>query len=324
MRILVTGCAGFIGFHVVNRIIKNKKFKIYGIDNLNNNNDQKKIKLSRLNYLKEKNKKFTFFKIDLSNFKKVKNNFIDYNYDIIIHLAAEAGVRNSIKNPINFFKSNLNGFFNILECSRFIKAHHLIYASSSSVYGNSNKFPQTENNNTEMPESFYAASKKSNELMAYSYSLNYNLKTTGLRFFTVYGTYGREDMAIYKFSKSINDSKSLNLFNNGNHYRDFTYIKDVVDVIYKIIINKKKNSISSIYNIGFGKSYKLMDYLHHISKNFKKEAYINKSDFQKGDVYKTHSSVKKIMKDFNYEPKYGIDRGIKAYVKWFKKYYSKN
>ena len=239
MTILVTGAAGFIGYHLIGKAL-NKNKEVIGIDNINSYYDIN-LKKDRINNLK-KNKKFSFYKVDLSNYKKLNNIVKKNKIKIIIHLAAQAGVRYSIKNTRTYFKSNLEGFFNILEVSRHNKIKHLIYASTSSVYGDSKKFPLNENDRTDQPLSFYAATKKSNEVMAHSYSYIYKLPCTGVRFFTVYGPFGRPDMALFKFTKNIINNHPIELFNNGYHLRDFTYVDDVVDGIYSLINKQSKKN----------------------------------------------------------------------------------
>ena len=322
MTILITGSAGFIGYHVSKKLL-NKNYKIIGLDNINNYYDIN-LKKKRLINLK-KNKKFFFNKIDLCNYIKLNNLIKKNKIKIIIHLAAQAGVRNSIKNPKNYFKSNLEGFFNILEVSRNNQIKHLIFASTSSVYGENNKFPLNENDKTDHPLSFYAATKKSNEVMAHSYSHIYKLPCTGVRFFTVYGPFGRPDMALYKFTNNIIKNKLIDLFNNGNHQRDFTYIDDVVDGVVSLIKKvPKKNTPYEIFNIGNGKSKKLIDYLKYIEKYLLKNAKIRRLPLQKGDIIKTHSNIKKLKNFTNYEPKTDIDLGIGKFIEWFKDYHKIN
>ena len=318
MNILVTGCAGFIGFSLSSKLCENKKNNIIGLDNINNYYDTK-LKKKRLNILK-KNRNFTFFKIDIAKENKLFENFKNKKIDIIINLAAQAGVRYSIINPKTYFNSNLRGFFNILELSKILKIKHLIFASTSSVYGNNNKFPTNENTNTDFPLSFYAATKKSNEVMAHSYSHIYNLKCTGLRFFTVYGPYGRPDMALFKFTKGILENKEVKLFNNGNHYRDFTYIEDIVESIIRIIKNKDKN-LFNIYNIGNGKPVSLKNFISEIENLTNKKLKFKKLKFQKGDVLKTHASINKLYKLTKYKPKITTKKGIKNFLDWYKSFY---
>lgn len=323
MSILVTGCAGFIGFHFCNLFLhKTKKTSkvIYGIDNLNAYYDIE-LKKSRLSILK-KNKKFIFNKLDITNSNSLEKFIKKNKIKIIIHLAAQAGVRYSIKNPKAYLDSNLIGFFNILETSRKNKIKHLVFASTSSVYGNSEKFPLLEKQNTDNPMSFYAATKKSNEVMAYSYSNLFKIPCTGLRFFTVYGPYGRPDMALFKFTKSIISKKNIELFNNGKHVRDFTYIDDVTESIYRLLKKPSKQNIPyNIFNVGNSKPEKLLFFLQEIEKNLQiKSKAINKK-MQKGDVYKTHANVDKLVKKINYKPKTKLKIGIKQYIEWYKNYY---
>ena len=319
MSILITGSAGFIGYHLTEKHLK-KNINVIGIDNINNYYDTK-LKKNRINELK-KNKKFKFYKIDLCEYKKLDNVIKKNKIKFIIHLAAQAGVRYSIKNPKIYFKSNLEGFFNILEVSRHNKIKHLIFASTSSVYGDTKKFPLNENNRTDHPLSFYAATKKSNEVMAHSYSYIYKLPCTGVRFFTVYGPFGRPDMALFKFTKNIINNQSIELFNNGNHLRDFTYVDDIVDGIYSLIKRQSKKNIPyEIFNIGNGNPKKLKDYLKLIEKKLNSKAKVKKLPLQIGDIFKTHSDIKKLKKYTNYKPKTNIEVGISKFIEWYKDYY---
>jgi len=323
MNILITGCAGFIGYHLSSKILKNKNSKITGIDNINNYYDIS-IKKDRLKNLKQ-NKNFKFYKVDLLEFDKLNKIIKENKINYIIHLAAQAGVRYSIENPSTYFKSNVEGFFNILEMSKINKIKHLIYASTSSVYGDNKEFPLNENHKTDSPLSFYAATKKSNEVMAHSYSYIYKIPTTAVRFFTVYGPFGRPDMALFKFTKNILDNKKIELFNGGLHDRDFTYVDDIVAGIFSLI---KKPSISkipySIFNIGNGKPQKLLNYLKNIEKFLNKKAKIKKLPLQVGDIVKTHADIKKLKKYSNYSPKTNIEKGIMKFIEWYKDYYKIN
>ena len=319
MNILITGSAGFIGYHLAVKILKTKA-NVIGIDNVNNYYDTN-IKKDRIKKLK-KNKNFFFYKIDLSEYKKINNIVKKNKIKIVIHLAAQAGVRYSIDKPRAYFKSNLEGFFNILEISRQNKIKHLIYASTSSVYGDSKIFPLSEKSPTDYPLSFYAATKKSNEVMAHSYSYIYKLPCTGVRFFTVYGPFGRPDMALFKFTKNIINNKSIELYNHGNHLRDFTYVDDIVDGIYLLIKKQSKKNIPyEIFNIGNGSPKKLLDYLKNIEKNLNKTSKIKNLPLQIGDIIKTHSNIKKIKKYAGYKPKTNINTGIKKFIEWYKDYY---
>ncbi len=321
MRILLTGVAGFIGFHLSKKLLKNNNF-IIGIDNLNKYYDVglKKNRIEQLNRFK----RFNFKKVDLSQIKKINKIIQDNKINYIVHLAAQAGVRYSIEDPNSYFKSNIAGFFNILEISRNNKIKHLIFASTSSVYGDNSKFPLTEDMNTDKPLSFYAATKKSNEVMAYSYSNIYKLPTTSLRFFTVYGPYGRPDMALFKFTKSIIKNKNIELFNFGNHERDFSYVDDVIEGINGIIKKPSRKEIPyNCFNIGGGKSNKLKLFLDIIEKNLNIKSKITNLPLQLGDVKKTHSSINLLKRYSGYKPKTDIKIGIKKFIIWYKKYYKK-
>lgn len=331
MKILVTGCAGFIGFHVCKQLIL-KNYKVIGIDCINDYYD-KKIKLDRLKILKNY-KKFKFHKIKLENHKNLDQIFFKNKFDYVINLAAQAGVRYSIVNPRAYLNSNLIGFFNILDCSRKYKIKHLIYASTSSVYGNNSKLPFSEKKHADHPIQFYAATKRSNELMAHSYSSLFNLPTSGLRFFTVYGPWGRPDMALFLFTKNIIKDKNINLFNYGNHIRDFTYIDDIVNPIIKLIkkipaINKSNiskdpsESIApfKIYNIGNNNPKKLMEFVKVLEKKLQKKAKIKFKPLQKGDVYETYADTSKILNMTKYKSKIDIEIGISNFVDWYRDYY---
>ena len=337
-KILITGAAGFIGFHLAQKLLKSAFFKVIGVDNLNNYYDVK-LKLDRIDELnKSKNKVFLFKKIDLANLKKTKNLFKKNKFEFVIHLAAQAGVRHSLKKPLDYVKNNITAFTNILECCRLYKIKHLVYASTSSVYGNNNMLPFNESHTADHPIQFYAATKRSNELMAHAFSHLYNLPSTGLRLFTVYGPWGRPDMALFKFTKNILLNKKINLFNNGNHKRDFTYVSDVVDVICKLInippkknkflIKKKSNFKPNnsnvpfrILNVGQGKQTNLINYLREIEKNLNKKAKISFMPLQLGDIYETKAdttSLKKVIKKKKFT---SIKIGIKKFIDWYKNYY---
>ncbi len=320
MHILITGCAGFIGYHLTDKLLRNKKL-ILGVDNLDPYYDIS-LKKDRIKNLK-KNKNFKFHKFDLNNKKKIKDLFSNYKIKIVIHLAAQAGVRFSIIKPENYLKSNIDAFFNILDISRICKVKHFIYASSSSVYGLSSKHPTDEKQQTDMPLSFYAATKKSNEIFAHSYSNIYKLPTTGLRFFTVYGPFGRPDMSIFKFVKANLLKNEIELFNSGNHNRDFTYIDDAVSGIISLINKPKKGNLPfQVLNISGGKSYNLKDVLKIIKLNNKLDFNIKKLPMQKGDVIKTHASINMIKKITGFKPVYDLNTGIKKFILWYKEYYN--
>ena len=323
MKILVTGCAGFVGFHLCKNILENKKkYKIFGLDNLNNYYDIN-LKKNRLKILQKYKKNFSFNKLDLKNKNKLINFFKINKFDIVVHLAAQAGVRYSILNPSTYFDNNIMGFFNVLESCREIKTKNLIYASTSSVYGDVKKFPVSETDPTDKPLSFYAASKKTNEILAYSYSNIYKLRTTGLRFFTIYGPYGRPDMALFKFVKNILQKKPIDLYNKGNHTRDFTYIDDVISAIVslvdkKFIINQKIPY--KVFNVGNGKPIHLKDFLKLIQTKLSIKAKINNFPFQQGDVIKTHANINKINL-FVKSSKTPVAKGIANFVDWYMEYF---
>ena len=311
---LVTGSAGFIGFHLSKKILA-KGFKVIGIDNLNNYYDVQ-LKKKR-NHILKKNKNYIFKKIDIKNYKNLETVFKKYKIFKVIHLAAQAGVRYSLKNPRSYIDNNINGFFNILEISKNYRVKKFVYASTSSIYGLQKKFPLKENFNTDNPIQLYAATKKSNELMATSYSYLYKMDTVGLRFFTVYGPWGRPDMALFKFTKNIIKGKPIEVFNKGKHERDFTYVDDIVDGIIKIVFSKKNKFGSQIFNIGNGKKIKLLKYIQLIEKNLKKKARKKFLPLQKGDVFKTHSDTRLIKKHYNYNPKTGVNHGVKKFIEWY-------
>lgn len=321
-NILITGCAGFIGFHLSKKLLENKNFKVFGIDNLNNYYDVK-LKKNRLKILKNI-KKFKFEKLDIKNFKKIISNFKRNKYSVVINLAAQAGVLYSVKNPDTYLKNNIEGFFNILVASKNFKIKHLIFASTSSVYGPSRTFPHKETDNTDKPLSFYAATKKCNEVMAHSFSNIYKLPCTGLRFFSVYGPMGRPDMALFKFTKSIIQNKYINLNNNGNHIRDFTYIEDVVLGIIKLIKKPPSSNIPfEIFNIGNSNPIRLKFFLKEIENYLGIKAKIKLRDLQLGDIYKTHASIKKLKNKIGYQAFTNAKTGIKKFVDWYKFYFSK-
>lgn len=322
MNILVTGVAGFIGMHTALKLLKQKKIVI-GIDNLNSYYDIR-LKKKRLEILK-KYKNFFFYKIDIKNNNKLEKIFKKYKFKYVVNLAAQAGVRYSLRYPLNYIKNNIIGFQNILQNSKKFKIKHLLYASSSSVYGSNTEYPFNENQKVETPLSMYATTKKTNELMAHSYSYLYQLPTTGLRFFTVYGPWGRPDMALFIFTKSILENKKFKVFNYGNMTRDFTYIDDIVNAICKLISKlPKKNDEKipyQIFNIGLGKPIKLITFIKILEKFLNKKGLISFTEMMKGDVCKTFSDVKKLKKIINYAPSVSPNKGIKKFVNWYKNYY---
>jgi len=332
-KILVTGSGGFIGFSLCEKLLERGDC-VVGIDNHNNYYDPK-IKKARVNRLK-KYSNYQHHRSDISDEKNLKNIFKKHKPQKVVNLAAQAGVRYSIDNPLAYIKSNIVGFAHILENCRHQKIDHLVYASTSSVYGANTKMPFSEHDSANHPLSVYAASKKSNELMAHTYSHLYQLPTTGLRFFTVYGPWGRPDMALFKFTKSILEEKFIDVFNNGNHTRDFTYISDIVQGIIKCLdtppeINQdwKSNNPDPanskapwrVLNIGNSKPVKLMDYIDALEKALNKKAKINFLPLQPGDVQDTYANVNILKKEFNYKPSTSVIKGVSNFVKWYKNYY---
>jgi UDP-glucuronate 4-epimerase len=334
MKILVTGSAGFIGFHTSKQLL-DSGYDVIGLDNLNSYYDIK-LKNNRLKILQEYDK-FTFQKIDLKDQGKVESFFKKESPQRVIHLAAQAGVRYSIENPQAYIQSNIVGTFNILEGCRHNKVEHLVYASSSSVYGLNKKYPFSVHDKASHPASFYGATKISNELMAHSYSHLYKLPTTGLRFFTVYGPWGRPDMALFLFTKSILASEPIDLYNQGNMIRDFTYIDDITEGVCRIIkkIPEPNPNWSGLdpdpasstapyrlYNIGSNQPIQLMDYVQEIENNLGIKAKLNLMPMQDGDVKKSHADVDDLVKDFEYSPKWNIQDGIRNFIKWYIHYYN--
>lgn len=322
MKILITGGAGFIGSHLVNKL--KSEHEIVIIDNLNNYYNQQ-LKLDRLNRFC---KGVTFIKGDIANKQTIDDLFSIYEFDKVINLAAQAGVRYSIDHPYDYIQSNIVGFINILEACRHNNIKHLIYASSSSVYGLNEEQPFTEEDKVDRPVSLYAASKKSNELMAHAYSKLYGIHTTGLRFFTVYGPYGRPDMSPTLFANAIANDKSIKVFNNGEMFRDFTYVDDIVNGIVNIVNSgqpiNEDNLYYGIYNIGCGHKEKLLDFISEIEKAFGKESKKEFLPMQPGDVVTTYASTKKLEKDFGYKPQITIKEGISKFINWYKEYYKNN
>jgi len=332
MKILITGSSGFIGFHL-SKLLLEKGNTIHGIDSMNNYYDVN-LKKARLKILL-KYKKFSFSKINLENNRKIENIFIKFKPQIVIHLAAQAGVRYSIDKPRVYLKSNIDGTFNVIESSYKIKVKHLIMASSSSVYGANKKIPFKEIDKTETQLSIYASTKKSNESMAHSYSNIWNIPITMLRFFTVYGPWGRPDMALFKFTKGIIENKKIDIYNNGKMYRDFTYIDDIVNGI-DLLINKppslkykkkyKNDSLSSVapfrvLNIGNTKKVFLLNFIKEIEKQLGKKAIRNYMPLQKGDVKQTLSDTSLLKSITKYNPKTNYKTGIKKFIDWYLKYY---
>ncbi len=333
-KVLVTGAAGFIGFHLTKKLCE-AGYNVLGIDNLNNYYDVS-IKESRLDILKEL-KGFSFKKCDLVNYSELLDLFQEHNIDYVVNLAAQAGVRYSLTNPHAYLQSNLHGFLNILEACRHHKVRHLVYASSSSVYGANRRLPFSVHDNVDHPISLYAASKKSNELMAHTYSSLFDLPTTGLRFFTVYGPYGRPDMALFLFTKAIVEGKPIDVFNNGKMKRDFTYVDDIVESIARLIPKAPKpaedwsgmspDPASSfapyrIYNIGNSDPIELQHFIEIIEQKLGKTALKNFLPIQDGDVPETYADVSDLKREINFNPATPIEVGVGKFIDWYKEYYN--
>jgi len=349
-KILVTGAAGFIGFHLCKKLVDDN-FDVVGLDNISDYYDvglkygrleELGIKTQNIHYNEivnsEKYNNFDFIRLDLKEKPKLLKVFEKYDFNYVVNLAAQAGVRYSILNPDAYLESNIIGFYNILECCKIYKIKHLVYASSSSVYGLNEKMPLSTTDNVDHPISLYAASKKSNELLAHCYSHLYNLPTTGLRFFTVYGPWGRPDMAYFLFTKRILEDKPINVYNYGKMERDFTYIDDVVEGVKRVITSipkpdknwsgKKPNPGTSkspfkIYNIGNNAPVNLMDFIEEIEKKLNKKAKKNMMPLQSGDIPKTHADVSNLVKEINYHPNTSIKKGISNFIDWYLDFYDK-
>ena len=335
-NILVTGAAGFIGFHLAKRLLA-LGYHVIGVDNINEYYDVL-LKKDRLKIL-EGNSNFKFFKIDLSNKKKLNQLFKEKQIHIIVNLAAQAGVRYSLDNPHSYVRSNLKGFVNILEACRHYHVEHLIYASSSSVYGANINIPFSTKDSVDHPISLYAASKKANELMAHTYSHLFQLPTTGLRFFTVYGPWGRPDMAYYSFTRDIMEGNTIKVFNNGNMSRDFTYIDDIVEGIIRLLNSPPKANPDwdrenpepsssyapyKVYNIGNNRPIKLLDFIRTLEQLIGKKAKIEFVPMQPGDVKETYADISDLQTDVGFYPTTTIEEGLAHFVDWYKNYYLKN
>lgn len=318
----ITGAAGFIGFYLSKRLLE-AGANVIGLDNMNDYYEVS-LKEERLRILNEMDG-FTFIKGDLADKETVMSIFKEYQPEVVVNLAAQAGVRYSIDNPDAYIQSNLVGFFNILEGCRYYPVKHLVYASSSSVYGGNTKVPFCVEDQVDKPVSLYAATKKSNELMAYSYSKLYGIKLTGLRFFTVYGPMGRPDMAYFKFAKKIMNGEPIQIYNNGDMMRDFTYVDDIVTGIVNILDHAPKadelGACYKIYNIGNNKPEKLMDYISTLEKCLGREAKKEFLPMQPGDVYQTYADVTDLMNDFGFKPSTSIEEGLGKFAEWFLPYY---
>lgn len=332
-KFLITGCAGFIGFHLTARLLS-QGCEVVGLDNLNDYYDVS-LKESRLRLL-EGQPGFSFFKASLEDNQSITEIFSKYSFDTVVNLAAQAGVRYSLVNPRAYIDSNITGFLNILEGCRHYKVKHLIYASSSSVYGANTKVPFSVHDNVDHPVSLYAATKKANELMAHTYSHLYGLPVTGLRFFTVYGPWGRPDMALFLFTKAILEGKPIKVFNNGKMMRDFTYIDDIIEGIVRLIDKVPETNPQwsgdcpdpgtsrapyRLYNIGNNNPVKLEDFIHTLEQKLGKEAMKEYLPLQPGDVPATYADVEDLVREVGFKPQITIEQGIDHFVKWYREYY---
>lgn len=319
---LITGGAGFIGFHLSKSLLE-RGAQVIGFDNMNDYYDVK-LKEDRLAIL-DAYDKYSFIRGDLADNADVFRVFQEYRPQIVVNLGAQAGVRYSIDNPGAYMASNMMGFFHVLEGCRYFPVEHLVYASSSSVYGGNEKVPFSTEDKVDEPVSLYAATKKSNELMAHAYSKLYRIPVTGLRFFTVYGPFGRPDMAYYKFTQKILAGEPIQIYNRGDMYRDFTYIDDIVRGVENILCNppgeNAKGAFYKLYNIGNNKPVKLMDYVAALEKCLGREAKKEYLPMQPGDVYQTYADVTDLMRDYDFKPETSIEEGLAKFVEWYKNYY---
>ncbi|MEP3209513.1 MAG: NAD-dependent epimerase [Maribacter sp.] len=341
MKILVTGAAGFIGYHVCEMLLRDN-FTVVGLDNINDYYDVN-LKYSRLKQLgiakgdaerfhvkafgDRYGSKYSFVRMNLEDRDALPKFFMEEKFDVVCNLAAQAGVRYSLEEPNIYIDSNIVGFLNLLECCRHHAIKHLVYASSSSVYGNNKKIPFSVADNVDHPISLYAATKKSNELMAHTYSHLFHIPTTGLRFFTVYGPWGRPDMAPFLFTDAISKDQPIKVFNHGKMERDFTFVTDIAEGVCKVLTSsvaeRKRNSdLYKLYNIGNNKAIKLLDFIHEIENNLKKTATKEMLPIQPGDVEKTWADIDTLVADYEYKPATSIDSGVEQYVAWFKQFYN--
>ncbi len=327
--ILVTGSSGFIGSNLCIRLLNDYDYRVIGIDNHNDYYDVN-LKEYRLDKIRKLNKDFIFIKGDISNKSFIDKVFDDYKIDVVINLAAQAGVRYSIDHPDVYIESNVIGFYNILEVLRSHPVEHLIYASSSSVYGGNTKIPFSEDDKVDNPVSLYAATKKTNELLAYTYSHLYGIKATGLRFFTVYGPAGRPDMAYFSFTNKLINNEKIKIFNYGKCQRDFTYVADIIEGIVRII-NKGPINSYNLYNIGNNHPENLMDFVYTLANslikygildnNFNIDEHMELVPMQPGDVVTTYADTSLLEKDYGYKPNTSLKDGLDSFAKWYKEYY---
>ena len=334
--ILVTGAAGFIGYYLCEALLKSGH-KVIGVDNINDYYDVN-LKYARLQLLGIERKdaevynsisnstirssQMQFIRMNLEDRKALPKIFKEFKFDMVCNLAAQAGVRYSLENPEAYIDSNINGFLNVLECCRHHSVKRMVYASSSSIYGNSDKVPFNESDNVDKPISLYAATKKSNELMAHTYSHLYSIETIGLRFFTVYGPWGRPDMAMFLFTDAIINNRPIKVFNSGNLSRDFTYIDDIVAGVFATLSeDSKDSSLYKLYNIGNSTPVQLMDFIKSIENNLGVVAKKEILPMQAGDVNQTWADVSRLQNEYNYKPETSVKKGIEAFIDWYKRYY---
>lgn len=338
MKIFVTGTVGFIGFHLTRRLLK-ENHEVVGLDNINDYYDvnlkKSRLRETGIEEIKENelvtssiSNNYRFIKSDLENKEVVEELFKTEKFDIVINLAAQAGVRYSLEKPEAYINSNIAGFLNVLEGCRHTNVSHLLYASSSSVYGSNKEMPFKTSDNVDHPVSLYAASKKSNELMAHTYSHLFNIPTTGLRFFTVYGPWGRPDMALFIFTKAMLEGRPIDVFNYGDMARDFTYVDDIVEGLTRLLLKTPSESSGDLsapyqlFNIGYGSPVSLMEFIHEIEKNLGIEAEKNLMDIQPGDVPKTWADVKPLHDLTGFRPQVSVKEGVEKFINWYKKYYT--
>ena len=335
-KILIVGGTGFIGYHLCEALLKSGH-KVIGLDNINDYYDMN-LKYARLQLLGIERKdaevynsisnstirssQMQFIRMNLEDRKALPKIFKEFKFDMVCNLAAQAGVRYSLENPEAYIDSNINGFLNVLECCRHHSVKRMVYASSSSIYGNSDKVPFNESDNVDKPISLYAATKKSNELMAHTYSHLYSIETIGLRFFTVYGPWGRPDMAMFLFTDAIINNRPIKVFNSGNLSRDFTYIDDIVAGVFATLLEDSKDlSLYKLYNIGNSAPVQLMDFIKSIENNLGVVAEKEMLPMQAGDVNQTWADVSKLQNDYYYKPNTSVEKGVEAFIDWYKRYY---
>jgi len=318
MKILITGAAGFIGYHL-SKLLLEKGFEVFGVDSINGYYSTQ-IKYDRLKQLKTY-KNFSFSSINICNRNDLEVLFASNKFSLVIHLSAQAGVRYSVDAPLKYAESNLIGFMNVLEVSKHNKIKKIIYASSSSVYGDREGGQFSEHNSTDYPESIYAATKKANEVIAYSYSKQFDIQLIGLRFFSVYGPWGRPDMAYFSFTKKIINDEVIPVFNNGQMARDFTYIDDITEGVHKLINKLDSLPKYKLYNMGNNKPIKILDFIKILEEKIGIEAKVDFLPMQTGDVIYTCADITSAQKEFEYQPKTKFEDGLESFVKWYKEYY---